>query len=535
MSPLNILMVASEMKGLAKVGGLADVVRDLSAALVRNGDRVRVAMPGYAVVAPGTGPVRTLSVPFGGQRVDAAIETRNVEGITVDLVRCDRFFGGEQGSVYVDSAALGHGPFQDDAARFAFFSAAVAQDLLDGSGGHPVDVLHLHDWHTGTLLALGRCANRFASIGRLPTLFTIHNLDYQGQRPFSASGDVPLDSLEAWFPDLYDELRSSPTGTALADPHVPHCYNPMATAIALAVFVITVSPNDAREITLPDDPSRNFIGGRGLNDLLAHRASRGALVGLLNGIDYEEFDTRRLAPPFGPEEGFDEARAAHKEQLRALLASGLDDGSLSPARGALRHLHDPEAFARMPLFVAVTRMALQKMSLFLEGAPEFPLLRAMMELPVNVLVLGTGELGAPFDVALDLLAPANLLFVRQFAPRLANQLYAGGDFFLMPSDFEPCGISQLIAMRHGTLPIATAVGGLADTIQDGRTGFLVHGLDRTTTLRHYRDAVAEAAALHLRDPERVRTLRAAAMGARYDWQRSAARYQELYRSIVREA
>lgn len=529
----QILMVAAECKGLAKVGGLADVVRDLAAELLDQGLPVRVVIPGYEQI-PVAGPtVLTSQVPFAGRAHTFHIEDASQGGFQVDLVRCPEFFAGNYKTVYIDSAARGGGPFEDDAARFAFFSATVAQLLVEESRYQGVQVLHCHDWHTGTLALLTRLSPRFAALRRLPLLFTIHNLDYQGQRPLRAVGANRTASLEGWFPQDFDLLATPEHLALLTDPAAADCYNPMQTAIQLADFVNTVSPNYAQEITTSDDARRSFVGGRGLEKLLAARCSAGTLVGLLNGIDYGEFDPEGLVPPFSATTpDWPAAKATHKERLRQRLAKA-DVAEASDVAGALLCGNDAETFGKLPLFVAVTRLAGQKVSLLFEEMGSTTPLEALATIRANFVILGTGEYGPRLQAELAR-TQQNILHVGRFDQALAELIYAAGDLFLMPSDFEPCGISQMIAMRYGTVPVVTPVGGLADTVEDRVNGYRVPlGGTRPQVARALVETVSEAVDDYITHRARFRTLQRQAMSARFTWKESAEGYTRIYQCIRR--
>jgi starch synthase len=532
-APLHVLMVAAECKGLAKVGGLADVVRDLTAELRNQGVRVSLVIPGYEQIASTGEEVLSSRVDFAGSTYEVAVEEASYHGFEADLVRCPEFFGGKNGAVYIDSQARGGGPFEDDAARFAFFSAAVAQLISEENRYRQVNVVHCHDWHTGTLALLARFSPRFTTLNDLPILFTIHNLDYQGQRPLQEPTAPSTSSLAGWFPQDYEVLSRPFNLDKLRDPRAADCYNPMRTAIELADFVNTVSPNYAREITRADDASRSFVGGRELESLLSKRAEAGTLIGLLNGIDYEEFDPAHLTPPYSSETAdWRGAKGRHKEMLRQrLLAADLK--AAPDVSGALLGTVAEDPFARYPLLVAVTRLAEQKVSLLFAETGDGNVLDELARIPANILLLGTGEYGDRLRRHLSQ-EPRNILHIGRFDQELADLLYAAGELFLMPSDFEPCGISQMIAMRYGALPIVTPVGGLADTVSDGVNGYHVPtGNGRREVAGAVVQTVRKAISDSVNQPDRFHAMQERAMQARFTWKNSAREYTRLYQEIRR--
>lgn len=359
----------------------------------------------------------------------------------------------------------------DNDERFFRFSVAVAALAR----ARRPDVLHLNDWHTGSALA------HLDPGKRPPTMLTIHTLGYQGR----ANGGW----LRA-FPYERDAFEY------LGD------VNPLAGAIRLADVVVTVSPTYAREIVTPE-------GGFGLDGFLGDRGSR--LVGIRNGIDAEAWDPSsdpHLPATYGPGDlgGKDECRAALREELGLPELPG-------------------------PLAVVVTRLAEQKgVDLLL------PLLPLLDRLPGQVAVLGDGD--AHLAEALERAAAANpqrVAFRRGYDEALAHRLFAGGDLFLMPSRFEPCGLAQMQAMRYGTIPVVTDVGGLHDTVVDidseptrgtGVTAAHPTSLDLL-------DAWHRAARAQWNRPRRD-AMRRRGMTADWSWREPAQAHVDWYERITKE-
>jgi starch synthase len=529
-------MAAAECRDLAKVGGLGDVVRDLSKAL-KALVPISIVMPCYDRVQHPDEPVASLAVPFGA-RNDWPVKVfrRELDGVTVYLLRSDEFFGGSYGDIYIDSDRLGRGPFEDDAQRFAFFSAATCQFMQEETELQSITALHCHDWHTGVMLVLLKHDPGFRQLaGRLKTLFTIHNLDYQGTRPFELSGDRALLSFSDWFPELYQNLKAGGTWAALSDPHTPMpCFNPMRAGINLADNVNTVSPKYATEITQPDDPARNFIGGRGLEGDLLNCGGR--LSGILNGLDYEVNDPSKLVPPFDVGvQGWQSARRQHKINLLDGMGKHLFDmanrlgKNCRNSDGVLSKMSafQPDEWKDKPLVVAVTRAVRQKASILLEALDgSSSVLDELLKRDIYLVVLGTGESENQLE---EINRSPNGLFVCAFDPKFANLLYAGGDIFLMPSDFEPCGITQMIAMRYGCLPLVPDVGGLSNTVHDMQTGFVYSGANRPKARQALVDTLDRALDCYVSDKNKWAEMQIRAMSARFDWTSSARQYIELYR------
>ena len=539
---MEVLMAAVECRGLAKVGGLGDVVRDLSAALQNLGIPVRIVLPGYsqapAMNTPKFTEIAQFTVKFG-QRADYPVTAAlgEVDGVPVYLLRSPDFFGGPYGDIYIDSDRLGKGPFEDDAQRFAFFSAAVAAALHELPDFAGITAVHCHDWHTSTLLFLLKNDPRYQASGsRLHTVFTIHNLDYQGVRPFDLPDSHPYASFSGWFPELFEDLNNTGALAEISDLYAPiPCYNPMRAGINLARRVNTVSRRYAEEITQADDPARNFIGGRGLEGDLRRRGSH--LSGILNGLDYVQNDPNRLQPPFDAGlPGWQADRAKHKTRLLENLPTLLRDMAARLGPGfknsasvlAKIDQYQPASILDKPLIVAVTRAVRQKASILLEPfSADQPgsVMDEILKRDVTCIVIGTGELEKPLEA---LNASPNAWYLAAFDAGFANLLYQAGDLFLMPSDFEPCGISQMVAMRFGTLPIVPAVGGLSDTVTDMHSGFVYTGADRGQTRQALLATLDRALQCYTHDPQHWAAMQMEAMRARFAWRGSAEAYIHLY-------
>ncbi|HTH15001.1 MAG TPA: glycogen/starch synthase, partial [Spirochaetia bacterium] len=394
-------------------------------------------------------------------------------------------------------------------------------------------VLHCHDWHTATLPLLLRLEGQEK---RWKTLFTIHNLDYQGTRPFD-DPYAPGASWRQWFPDRWEALVRSGLVDAISDPQAPHCFNPLRCAICLSDAVNTVSPSYALEIAQPDNPRANFLGGRGLEQDLARRRDEGRLWGILNGLDYEDFDPAKLEPPFGPGEPEVLARRrVHRDRLWADLPGAIDGlirrhgAKFGNSARVKAHLGIfLEAAKSLPLTVCVTRAVSQKLGLFTEAlASGQPVSTAFLDRGSALLVIGTGELEAKLEPLND---DPRALFLQVFDPEFANRLYAAGELFLMPSDFEPCGISQLIALRFGCLPLVHDRGGLHDTVRHGKTGFVFQGTDRETAKNAFLETTAQA--IRVVQGPRYETMVRGALNQRFEWTQSVKEYQSIYRGLVK--
>jgi starch synthase len=501
-------MLAAENGGLpgGKVGGMGDVVRDLPRALARRGYAVTVVTPAYGFLArlPDVEACGTVSVRFAGETIDARrlkIPTgqRNLE---YELFDHPRFAPAGEERIYHDDAP--QSPFATDATKFALFCALAARHL--STVPDQPDLLHLHDWHTGYYFLLREFDASCRVLQTIRTVFTIHNLALQGTRPATGSDS----SLEAWFPDLAVPQE------VIDDPQYSDCINPMAAAIRLADAVTTVSPTYATEIVQPSDPSTGFHGGEALESLLAARDREGALIGILNGCAYP--DTELAAP------SWKEVLSVLESELSRWIAR--DNVVSSAAYLADRKL--PMLPKRRPPVVATSigRATEQKLGLFVERVwhKSTALDYVLKFLDKGVFImLGSGD--ARFERFLQeaMVRHRNFLFLRGYSDKLAEALYAVGDVFLMPSVFEPCGISQMLAMRAGQPVVAHAVGGLRDTVTAG-SGFPFTGSDSQQQARNFVHAVASAVERKLTNPEAWEATIRAAKDARFTWDDSAERY-----------
>jgi len=274
MLPYNILLIGAEYRGIAKRGGLGDVIADMPVQLRNNNIQINVIIPYYEIIKNETSFVKEFVVKFGKNERSVELHITYIDNFKVHLLKSDEFFGGVYGEVYINSDKYRRGPFEDDAKRFAFFCKATLEILLNYNQFANINILHCHDWHTTTLITLLKYKKRFESINKkVKTLFTIHNLDYQGVRPFSTSDKKKkLISFESWFPNTYESIKDNKeVMDKIKDLKDPKCFSSMRAGINLADFVNTVSPTYAKEITQKDNFEKNFFGGRGLEKDLKNR------------------------------------------------------------------------------------------------------------------------------------------------------------------------------------------------------------------------------------------------------------------------
>jgi starch synthase len=486
---LRVLLVASEASPFAKTGGLGDVASALPRALRALGHDVRILIPRYRGVEQHASGIRTvvprLEVPVGDRLVEGALlGTETSGGVPVYFLQQDHYF--DRDGLY----GTGDDDYPDNCERFVFFCRGALEALiaLDGVGRDAwrPQIVHANDWQTGLLPVYLRTLYRdHPALASVATVFTIHNLAYQG---VFWHHDMPMTGLgwDVFTPagiEFYGKLNFLKGGLVFSD------------------LLTTVSRTYAAEIRTPEF-------GNGLEGVLEERS--GDLYGVVNGIDYEQWNPAKdpaLARPYSADEP--EGKVVCREALRRELR--LDEG---PG----------------PLVAMVTRLAWQKgLDLALESLP------GMLEAGCRVALLGSGE--APLEEAwMDAAArnPGEIAVRIGYDPELASRMYAGGDCLLMPSRYEPCGLAQLIALRYGAIPVVRRTGGLADTVTEfdaarrTGTGFRFDALSSDALL----DAIRRAAAAFQR-PELRGALVKNAMTEDFSWDASAREYAALYRKILR--
>ncbi len=483
--PWRVLFVASECAPYAKCGGLGDVVASLPKALRTMGVDARVAMPLYDTVSRtkyGLEEDPPCRVNCGGGEVNGCGVWRGTAdgGVPVWFLEHNRFFA--RGGVYDDRGA----EFGDNAFRFGLLCMGAAQICRDR--GWIPDVVHVHDWPTAVFAALLDSWRRAGTpLGRAASVLTIHNQSYQGYYHPSALGYLGLG------PEYYTAEGLESWGKI----------NLLKGGIVYADAITTVSPTYAREIL--GEP-----GGNGLSEYLQKRG--GDFEGILNGADYDVWN---------PET---DRRIPANYRAESLIGKGLCKPELQAQLGLRED-------AAVPLFGIVTRLASQKGT----GLMREVLPRVLNETPMQLAVLGSGEGGdEQFFRWLAGAYPGRVGVEIGYSEDLSHRIQAGADFFLMPSLFEPCGLSQLYALRYGTLPVVHATGGLEDTVEQynpgtGRgTGFKFYAAEAD----RFREAVQWAVGTWYDRPSHITMMREQAMRVRFDWEMSALRYGEVYRRAM---
>lgn len=477
---LKVLHVSPEAAPFKKVGGLGDVAGSLPGALNRNGTDCRLLMPAWEGVLD---KARDLGFSLSrlSRKAQGVIRWKIYRGTVWKASReGEAVYFLEEPDLF-DRAVYPDELTAESAAPFIFLSLA-ALDLPDTARWKP-DIFHCHDWGTAPLPSALRWHLHYKdSSYDYKTVFTIHNLAHQGI--------LPLHSLADW--GLGEDA------TRMEGMEFYGAANLMKGALTASDAITTVSPSYAEEIMTEED-------GEGLGGLLkslSHKVS-----GILNGLDDQYWNPK--TDPFLPARYSPEDRGGKTLSRKALLkkARWEDDGR--------------------PLLTSVGRLVEQKgLSILL------PAIDRIINMGCRLFILGSGS--REYEEALSTAAarlPDSLFLLRGYDEPLAHKVYAGGDIFLMPSRFEPCGLSQLIALRYGTPPVARAVGGLKDTVveHDGPdgNGFLFHGYTPDGLV----DAVHRAMTV-MKDKKAFSALVSRGMRADFSWNRSAPLYQRLYESLL---
>ncbi|RTZ23959.1 glycogen synthase GlgA [Vibrio penaeicida] len=482
MDRMNIWFTVSEAEGLVKSGGLADVAKALPKALQVLGHDVSIVIPGYRTL-PG---LESAEVVLNTEldfwpHVHYQVKKLSLDGVPVYAVECHKYF--DRSELYAESNQA----YPDNGERFGFFASACL-DILPKLGIKP-DIIHANDWHTGLVPFLLKTRyehdERFRSIR---SVLTVHNAIFKGVYTYHDLEIIPELNLSGLERLQYGQDRISM----------------LRAGVAFADKVNAVSPNYAAELM-------TTLGSHGMVDDFVHRSAD--LYGILNGCDYSEWDPKT-----------DKYLDHHYEAEASSMVKGkqLNKCQLQEEVGL--------PTKELPVFGMVCRLTHQKGFHYL-----LPIIEQFLRNDVQLVIVGTGE---P-QVAAKLHEAASrysnkFSFIEAYNNRLAHLVEAGSDFFLMPSEFEACGLNQIYSMAYGTLPIVREVGGLKDTVVDYdtdeklATGFSF--LDPTPEALLI--AMQRALILYLQQPDEVQRVRLNAMNTEFSWEASANEYVNMYQAAL---
>lgn len=483
MPGLNIVFIASEATPLAKTGGLADVAGALPRALQKLGHRITVILPYYRRQITASGaevrPMgKSIDIWADHRQWHCPLHETEVDGLKFILIEQDTLF--ERGDLYGPPGSA----WDDNLLRYTLFSRAALETAAQS--GKPVDILHCHDWQTGLVpLLLKTQYLHYRNIAQTKTVFTIHNLAYQG----------------IFAPEWLGRL-GIPTHHFHHDGFEFHGQiNCMKSGILMADAVTTVSQTYAKEICTPEY-------GCELDGFLRNHTDK--LSGIVNGVDTDTWNP------------------ATDSHIKANYAAGKAAGKKA-CKLAFQQQAGLKIDAGIPLMAAVTRLAEQKgIDLLLKAAPRW------LKKGYQLAILGSGDPHTEHQLhELASRFPENFHYWRGFNEPLSHEIYAAADIFLMPSRFEPCGLGQLIAMRYGAVPVVRATGGLKDTVQDfdrakGKsTGFQFEKADAEA----FDKAVEQAVAVY-RTPATWSRLMGRTLRRDSSWSASAKSYEDLYMQVT---
>ncbi len=487
---IKVLFVGAELTPLVKVGGLGDVMGALPKSLVKQGVDVKIIIPFYGLIDKNKFKVKlfkkNLSLQIDQRKEKFDLYQTFLPGskISVYLFKHKLFNSKEiyfGGSKYFKNGDNSKKIGDND--RFIFFSKAVAEVIKQLNW--QLDLVHCHDWHTAMLPTfIDEYSLSEENFKNIKTLFTIHNLANQGIAPLDIVDYAGLhhNLTPALMEDYYDRDGDK--------------IDMMKVGILSADLVNTVSPTYATEILTKEY-------GEKLEQYLLRRKKH--LFGIVNGIDTNVFDPKTdkaISKKYGPN-NFSSHKAFNKQALQTKLKLPNKD---------------------VPIFALISRLVSQKGLDILE-----PLWEKYLEQDLQIVILGTGE--KKYEEALAVLNkkhPKKFKAVLKFDADLAQLIYAGSDFFLMPSSFEPCGLGQMIAMRYGTIPIVRATGGLKDTVKHKKTGFVFKDYNSKAL-----EKVFDLSLKIFKDKKSLNKMIKNAMSQDFSWQKSALEYIELYKKLIK--
>ncbi len=480
---MNILLASSEVFPYSKTGGLADMVGALGKALGADGHKVTVVTPLYRGIREKHPKIRPIdvefSLPLGGLTVDAKVwSVEPAENVTILFVEQDDFF--DRPALYGENGR----DYQDNAARFIFFSKAVAH--LARNAAEAPEVVHVHDWQVGLVPLFIRYGERSGTWADAPaSVITIHNLAYQGVFPAWDYGltNLPADYFTPQGVEFYNQMNCLKAGIAFSD------------------MITTVSPRYAREIMTEQY-------GCGLDGIIRARQER--LMGILNGVDYSEWNTEQ-------------------NYFLKFRYTAEDFAGKTGQKLALQHEMGLPADADIPLFGTISRLADQK------GIDiAIPALEEMLSTRMQFVLLGSGD--PNFERGFKELAqryPEKVAVKIGYDHGLSHRIEAACDFFLMPSRFEPCGLNQMYSLRYGTIPIVRVTGGLDDSVTD-----ITEHPEHADGIKFFEyssralaKAIRKALALY-ENKELLDHYRRNGMNVDYSWEHTTHEYEAAFRRAI---
>lgn len=490
---MKVLLTASECSPFVKVGGIADVIGSLPIALKQLGVDVRVALPFYKNLLDKINAsdkqivslekVISYDIKYGSEVMKAEIFKTFIPQTDIPVYLIYNINLISNGGIYFTPENMASPSVELD--RFAVFSKIVASFFSMPNRTFEPDIIHCNDWHTGMIPQIIQNLSRFTKMPHRPrTIFTIHNLAYQGFSDIDVAQklgmDVNLDQTLKW--DSQDNNLDF-----------------ILQGIVGSDYITTVSPHYAEEIQTPQY-------GEGMHDILKTRSAR--LTGILNGISYDVFNPKT-----------DEFIKHKYDPVSVTTEKAKNKAALQEELGL-------EVNPHKPLLGIASRLVSQKgLDLVADS------LEKIVDLGYQVVVLGSGDPQLEFmfnEKSKNTELAKNYKSIIKFSEEIARKIYAASDMFLVPSRYEPCGLTQIIAMKYGSVPIVRDVGGLHDTVEEGRTGFVFYNFSAKEML----DALGRALVKYTQDKIQWNHMVQTAMKEDFSWDMSAKKYINLYRKAL---
>jgi len=502
----NFLFVAAENDAIpkCKAGGMGDVVRDVPRQISERGDKVHVIVPAYSRLH--VDGIFKIHLNFQLRGLDYTAELyevapkKEVKNVYHYVIHHPEIQPGDIAHMYHNDSEE---PFYTDAIKYFIFCTAVAEAIEKGAFGK-LDIVHMHDWHTSLLLFLRKYHQSYTSLKQIRFVYSIHNLAIQGIRPFENN----YSSVRNWFPNM--ELDTN----MLMDYRYQDCINLMAVGIRLADAVHTVSPSYKEDILLPSEPPE-FIGGEGLEEDLLKAENEGRLFGILNGCNYSSIRTVEKNSLYT------NIMTAIFQWLQQESKKYKADFLAHTGEKVVKFIKEPPSF----IFSSVARLTEQKFYFF-KRSPEVlkSILNKLESMNGIYVLLGTGipeyeELFREISYENN-----NFIFINGQSEDVIDSIYLETDLYFMPSLFEPCGISQMLAMRNGHPCLVHHTGGLKDTIVNLKSGFSFKGATYDEKINNMEEALDLA--LHMFNTDKIawKKIKSTAKKVKFTWKKSVDEY-----------
>lgn len=512
----NFLFVAAENDGIAncKAGGMGDVVRDVPRQISKRGDKVHVVVPSYSRLHQKGVLITDLNFNLRGVMYKAELyevaPKKEFKNVNHYVIHHPEIEAGQIGHIYHDDPEE---PFYTDYIKFTIFCTAVAEAIKIGAFG-TLDIVHMHDWHSSLVLFLKTYHPDYESLKKIRYVYTIHNLAIQGIRPF----DNNYASIINWFPNVSFDIQK------LADERYLDCINLMAVGIRLADAVHTVSPSYKEDVLKPSRPPE-FIGGESLEEDLQKADNEGRLFGILNASNYENI---RQA----------EKGLIYRNTVKALFR-WLQEEDKKYKADFLAHTGEKvmEYVTDRPKFIvaSIARLTEQKFYFFKRSPEAFvEILKRLEKVEGIFMLLGTG---APeYEELFRQLSYEykNFIFTNGQSEDLIDSMYLEADLYFMPSQFEPCGISQMLAMRNGNPCLVHHTGGLKDTVEHMKTGFSFDGDSFEEKMANMLHSLDEALNMYANDKPSWKKIQKNAKNVRFTWDKSVDDYYNLLYALGKD-